>query len=68
MHSNVDPASEEENEKLAELVEIVPDGPESIVVCGGVMSALGVVLIVKLLVAGLASVLPAASVARTENV
>jgi hypothetical protein len=39
LHSNVEFASEEENVNVAEFVAIVPDGPESIVVCGGVLSA-----------------------------
>ncbi len=68
MHSNVDPASEEENVKLAELVLIVPDGPESIVVSGGVVSDGGAVLTVNVRVAGVVSVFPAASVAWTEKV
>ena len=39
-HSKVDPVSLEVNAKLAEVEVTVPDGPEPIVVCGGVVSAL----------------------------
>ncbi len=48
--------------KVAALVVNVPDGPLVMVVSGGMVS------IVKLRVAGVASVFPAASIARTENV
>ena len=37
-HSNVDPVSLEVNAKLAEVAVTVPDGPDEIVVCGGVVS------------------------------
>ena len=62
-HANVDPDSLElnANDALVEVVEAL--GPESIVVFGGVVSDGAV--IVHVCVAGLASVLPAASVART---
>ena len=53
LHSNVDAACEEENAKLDDAEAVVPGGPESIVVCGGAVS------IVNVLVAGVASVLPA---------
>jgi len=62
LHSNVDPDSLEENVNVAEVDAVVPEGPESIVVSGAVAS------IVQVRVAGLASVLPAASTALTENV
>ena len=65
-HVNVD-ASVAEKVKVAEPDVTVPEGPESIVVSGGVVSA-GGTLTVQVLVAGDASVLPAASVARTLNV
>ena len=39
-HSNLDPASLDVNPKLAEVDVTVPDGPEEIVVCGGVVSLL----------------------------
>ena len=58
----MDPGSEAEkpNEGLASLV--MAEGPESIVVWGAVVST------VKVRDAGLASVFPTASVARTSNV
>ena len=61
MHSKVEPASAEKVKLgLAELV--VPEGPVSIEVVGAAVS------IVQVRVAGLGSVLPAPSVARTEKV
>ena len=66
LQANVDPDSLDENPNEA-LVEVVGlDGPEPIVVFGGVVS--DGALIVHVHVAGEASVLPAASVARTLNV
>ena len=60
-HSNAEPASEELNTKLA-LVEFIGlDGALVMVVPGGVISML------QSNVAGVASVLPAISVARTLN-
>ena len=47
---------------------IVPVGPLVIVVSGGVVSTGSVVSTVKVRLAGVASVLPAASVARTSKV
>jgi hypothetical protein len=41
-HSNVDPASLEEKVKDALVLVVVPDGPSTIVVSGGVVSAGGV--------------------------
>jgi hypothetical protein len=41
LHSMVLPASSEEKVKLAELLLSVPEGPESMVVSGGVVSAGG---------------------------
>jgi hypothetical protein len=38
-HSNVEPVSDDEKEKLADEPDTVPLGPESIVVSGGVVSA-----------------------------
>ncbi len=61
-HSNVEPASEDENVNCGDAFVIVPVGPESIVVFGAVAST------VNVRVAGDASTLPAASVARTLNV
>src|SRR3954454_10855996 len=63
-HSNVELASSEENSKVGVAVAIVEPsaGPESIVVWGFVTST------VKLWLAGVASVFPAPSVARTSNV
>ena len=39
MHSKVEPDSLEENVKVALVELVVPEGPESIVVSGGVVSA-----------------------------
>ena len=66
LHSNVEPASVEvnANDALVDVVGLL--GPELIVVSGGVVS-LGA-LIVQVHEAGEASVLPAASVARTLKV
>jgi hypothetical protein len=61
-------ASEEENVNEADVLLTVPVGPESMVVFGGVVSGGGAVFIVHVRVAGVASTLPAASVALTENV
>jgi hypothetical protein len=64
-HVNVDPDSVELNENDADV--LVPlDGAAVIVVSGGVLSGGG--LIVQVAVAGVASVLPAASVAATVKV
>lgn len=60
--------SEEENVNEAEVLVTVPDGPELIVVSGGVVSGVGAVLTVQVRVAGVLSTLPAASLALTENV
>jgi hypothetical protein len=65
-HWKVDPLSLELKPKLAAVEVVVPDGPETIDVSGAVVS--GGVCTVQLWVAGDASVLPAASVARTEKV
>ena len=46
---------------------VAPSGPELIVVSGGVMSDAGAVVTVNARVAGVTSVLPAASVARTDT-
>ena len=54
--------SSEENSNVAELELVGSEGPESIVVSGAVVS------MVQVLVAGVWSVLPTLSVARTENV
>jgi len=68
LHSKVDPASVEENVNEADVLLTVPEGPESMAVFGGVVSGGGAVLTVQERVAGVASVLPAASVALTEKV
>jgi hypothetical protein len=65
-HSNVDPDSLLANAKLADPDALGFDGPDEIVVSGGVVSAAAE--IVQVCVAGEASTLPAASVARTSNV
>jgi hypothetical protein len=51
-----------ENVKVADVEAVVPDGPESIVVCGATLSTFHV------RVSGLGSTLPALSSARTSNV
>src|SRR3954469_24910904 len=61
-HSNVEPASEEWNAKVGVVSLDGLAGLVSIVVCGAVRST------VQVCVAGAASMLPAASVARTSNV
>ena len=58
----MDPGSEEEKPNDGLALFVMADGPESIVVCGGVVST------VKVRDAGVASVFPTASVARTSNV
>ena len=59
----MEPVSVEEKEKLAALEVTVPVGPEEIVVSGGVVS-----WTVQVRLAGVASTLPAASMARTRKV
>jgi hypothetical protein len=61
-HSNVEPPSLEEKEKLAPVAFVGSPGWAVIVVSGAAVS------IVQVKVAGVASVLPAASVARTSKV
>jgi hypothetical protein len=61
-HWNVEGVSLDENANVGVLTPVGPLGPDVIVVSGGVVST------VKALVAGVASVFPAASVARTESV
>src|ERR671923_278204 len=61
-HSNVALGSSEEKVNVASVEVVVPEGPESIVVSGAAVST------VQVRVSGVWSVLPAASVARTENV
>jgi hypothetical protein len=60
--------SEEENVNEADVLATVPDGPELMVVSGGVESGVGAVFIVQVRVAGVGSTLPAASVALTWKV
>ncbi len=62
MHSNVEPGLVEVKPKDGDALLVVPVGPLVIVVSGAVVST------VNARVAGVASTLPAASVARTENV
>jgi hypothetical protein len=64
-HSKVEPDSLEENVKLALVLVVVAAGPEPIVVSGAVVSGGG--WIVQLWLAGVASTLPAASLARTSK-
>ena len=65
-HANVEPASVEVKANVAVASLVGSFGPEPMVVSGGVVS--DGALIVHVYVAGEASVLPAASVARTLNV
>jgi hypothetical protein len=62
LHSKEEPASEDENEKLADVALVLPEGPPVIVVSGAAVS------IVHVRDAGSGSTLPAASVARTSKV
>ncbi len=62
LHSNVEPAFVEENVNDGDALVVMPVGPVLIVVSGAAVST------VNDRVAGVASTLPAASVARTENV
>ena len=68
LHSKVEFASDEEKANEAEVLLTDPDGPEPMVVSGGVVSGAGTVLTVQVRDAGVPSALPAASVALTENV
>ncbi len=61
-HSKLEPASVEWNSKLGVESAVVPEGPASMIVSGAVVST------VKERVAGVWSVLFAASIARTEKV
>jgi hypothetical protein len=63
-HSKLDPVSVDVNSKLTVAFVVVAGGPFVIVVSGGVVSA---TWYVHEALAGLASVLPAASRARTWN-
>jgi hypothetical protein len=65
-HSNVEPASLEEKANVALVLVVVATGPESIDVSGGVVSAGA--SIVQLQLAGVGSMLPAWSIARTSKV
>ena len=62
LHSKVEPDSVEVKANVAVLDETVPVGPLVIEVFGATLST------VHVRVAGVASTLPAASLARTENV
>ena len=62
LHSNVEPPSVEVNVNVGVLSLVVPSGGDVIVVFGAAVST------VNVRDAGVASVLPAASVARTSNV
>ena len=61
-HSNVEPAFEASNVNDGEALLVAPVGPPVIVVSGAAVST------VNVRVAGEASTLPAASIARTANV
>src|SRR5687768_5436730 len=60
-HSKVEPGSLAENVKLGSVEDVGSSGPESIVVCGAVVSYVKVALVG-------AATLPATSVARTLTV
>jgi hypothetical protein len=64
-HSKIDPVSLEEKPKLAEAEVVVPGGVVSMLVAGGVVSEEA--FTVQLRFAGVGSVLPAVSVARTQK-
>jgi hypothetical protein len=65
-HSKLEPFSLALKLKLAEVAPVDPEGPESIVVSGGVVSAGGGGGVkVQFRLAGVGSVLPALSLART---
>jgi hypothetical protein len=67
-HSNVEPVSSAANANVGVLFLVSPEGPEVIVVCGGVVSGGVTVSTVNERLAGVASVLPAVSIARTPKV
>ena len=66
-HWNVDPPSVAVNANVGVVSLVDPVGPEPIVVLGAVVSDAGVVSTVNARLAGVASTLAAASVARTET-
>lgn len=69
MHSKLEPDSVEAKEKLAEVEVVLPPGPPLMLVSGGVVSIGGgpEASTVQLRVAGVGSMLPVASLARTEK-
>jgi hypothetical protein len=67
-HSKVEFASSEEKVNVALFCFMVPEGPESMVVTGGVVSCGGGSSTLKVLEAGVVSTLSAASVALTSKV
>ena len=66
-HAKTEPGSVAAKTKVGVLSLVGPSGPEPIVVSGGVMSDAGAEVTVNVRVAGDGSVLPAASVARTDT-
>jgi hypothetical protein len=68
LHSKVEPASDEEKANVALFCFMVPEGPESMMVLGGVVSCGGGTFTVKVLEAGVGSTLPAPSLALTSKV
>ena len=70
LHSKVEFGSDEEKVNVALFSRTVPEGPESMVVSGAVVSSGGGegTFTVKVLEAGVASTLPAPSVALTSKV
>jgi hypothetical protein len=65
-HWNVEPGSLAENVKVAVVEFVLALGPDSMIVCGGVVSTAASTVQVR--VAGVVSALPTASVATTRNV
>jgi hypothetical protein len=68
LHLNVEPGSLEVNSKVAVVPITLPLGGLVMVVSGGVVSVPPLPLGVKVRVAGVVSILPAASLAHTLNV
>jgi hypothetical protein len=66
-HSNVDSASVEENEKLADVDGLLVGGFAVIAVSGGAVSGGGVVSTIHVNATGVASTLPTVSTARTSK-
>jgi hypothetical protein len=68
LHSKVEPVSLEVKANEADVLFTVPEGPDVMVVSGGVVSGGGAVFTVQVRLAGVASTLPAVSLALTSKV